>query len=134
LTINSKVELSGKGVGFYLANDVTAVTINGNANVSLTAPDSGAMAGMLFAMQPGADDLISAKINGGSDLVLEGTIYLTGGDLEISGNSATISSAMRIVADSITLSGTSKLSFTAQPDEFGNPLGEQFLTMVRLIK
>lgn len=134
LTINSKVDLSGEGVAFYLANDVTAVTINGTANVSLTAPDSGAMAGMLFAMEPGADDLISAKINGGSDLVLEGTLYLKSGDLEISGNSATLSSAMRIVADSVTLSGTSKLSFTAQPDEFGNPLGEQFLTMVRLIK
>ena len=134
LAIHSKVELTGENVGFYLANDVTAVTINGTANVSLLAADTGDMANMLFAMEPGADDLISVKINGGADLVLEGTIYLATGELEISGNSATMSSAMRIVADSVTLSGTSKLSFTAQTDEFGNPLGEEFISIVRLIK
>lgn len=134
LTINSKVELTGDGVGFYLTNDVTAVTINGNANVSLSAPDSGTMDGLLFAMEPGAESLIAAKINGGSGLNLEGTIYLADGELEISGDSATMSAGMQIIADSINLSGTSKLSFTAQTDEFGNPLNDEFLTIVRLIK
>ncbi|MEX2481329.1 MAG: pilus assembly protein TadG-related protein [Gammaproteobacteria bacterium] len=141
LTINSKANVSGENVGFHLASDVTSMTINGAADVTLSAQDSGPMANKLVAMEPLASgiqpdkkDLISAKINGGSELDLTGMVYLPTATLDISGNSTNSYMATQVLAYSIKLSGTSHLSFKEQLDEFGNPVGPEFVTLVRLIK
>lgn len=141
LTINSKATVTGEEVGFHLSSDVTAVTINGASEVTLSAPTDGDMEGKLIAMEPlpdGAeptkDDLISAKINGGADLGLAGTIYLPTSTLDIAGNSTTLSSAAQIIAYSVKLSGTSELSLKVQVDEYGNPIGGSFASAIRLIK
>jgi Flp pilus assembly protein TadG len=141
LSINSKVELTGSKVGFFIGEDVSSVTINGAATVTLTPPDSGEMKDKLIAMAPVENvtdltkkDLISAKINGGSDLDLTGTIYLPSATLDFSGNSTTKSMATQIIANSVTVTGTSNLKFKEQLDEFGNPIGPQFVTAVTLIK
>jgi hypothetical protein len=141
LSINSKVELTGSKVGFFIGEDVSSVTINGAATVTLTPPDSGAMKDKLIAMAPVENvtdltkkDLISAKINGGSDLDLTGTIYLPSAALDVSGNSTTKSMATQIIANSVKLTGTSNLKFKEQLDEFGNPIGPEFVTAVTLIK
>jgi hypothetical protein len=117
------------------------VTINGAAAVTLSPPVSGEMKDKLIAMAPVENatdltkkDLISAKINGGSLLDLTGTIYLPSASLDISGNSTSDSMASQIIANSVTLSGTSTLKFKEQLDEFGNPIGPEFVTIVRLIK
>jgi Flp pilus assembly protein TadG len=141
LSINSKVELTGSKVGFFIHEDVSSVTINGAATTTLTPPDSGAMKDKLIAMAPVENvtdltkkDLISAKINGGSDLNLTGTIYLPSAALDVSGNSTTDSMATQIIANSVKLTGTSNLKFKEQLDEFGNPIGPEFVTVVKLIK
>jgi Flp pilus assembly protein TadG len=141
LSINSKVSLTGSNVGFFIGEDVSSVTINGAATVTLTPPDSGAMKDKLIAMAPvenvkdlAKKDLISAKINGGSDLDLTGTIYLPSATLDFSGNSTTKSMATQIIANSVKLTGTSNLKFKEQLDEFGNPIGPEFVTAVTLIK
>lgn len=141
LSINSKVEITGSNVGFFIGEDVSSVTINGAATVTLTPPASGAMKDKLIAMAPvenvtdlAKKDLISAKINGGSDLDLTGTIYLPSATLDFSGNSTTKSMATQIIANSVKLTGTSNLKFKEQLDEFGNPIGPEFVTAVTLIK
>jgi hypothetical protein len=141
LTINSKGDITGTEVGFYIGEDVPSVTINGAADVTLSPPVSGEMKDKLIAMAPVENatdltktDLISAKINGGSLLDLTGTIYLPSASLDISGNSAEDSIASQIIANSVNLSGTSTLKFKEQLDEFGNPIGPEFVTVVRLIK
>jgi Flp pilus assembly protein TadG len=141
LTINSKGDITGAEVGFLIGDDVSSVTINGAADVTLTPPDSGEMKHKLIAMAPveGATeftkkDLISAKINGGSLLDLTGTIYLPSASLDISGNSSSDSMASQVIANSVKLSGTSNLMFKEQLDEFGNPIGPAFVTVVKLIK
>jgi len=141
LTINSKGNITGTEVGFYIGEDVPSITINGTADVTLTPPTSGEMKDKLIAMAPVENateltktDLITAKINGGSLLDLAGTIYLPGAALEISGNSSDDSMGSQIIANSVKLSGTSTLSFKEQLDEFGNPIGAEFVTVVKLIK
>ena len=140
LTINSKANVSGAGVGFYLASDVTSATINGASNVTLSAyNDAGysPLDGKLFAMEatdPDEHDPISVKINGGTGLDLTGTIYVPTGDLTISGYSSTVSMAAQIIAHSVTLTGVSHLSFELEVDEDGNPIGPEFVTVVKLIK
>jgi Flp pilus assembly protein TadG len=141
LTINSKGAVTGTKVGFFIGEDVASVTINGATNVTLTPPESGAMKDMLIAMEPvenatelTKNDLISAKINGGSLLDLTGTIYLPSASLDISGNSTSDSMGSQIIANSVKLTGTSNLKFKEQLDEFGNPIGPKFVTIVKLIK
>ncbi len=141
LSINSKVTLTGAGVGFHLGPNVSAVTINGAATVSLSAPTDGPMNGVLVSMDPlpsgtelAKKDLISAKINGGADLALSGTVYLPSAALDFSGNSTTLSVPTQIIAYSVKLSGTSALKVEVPVDESGNPIGPEFTTVVRLIK
>ena len=141
LSINSKVTLTGEGVGFHIGADVSSVTINGDATVSLSAPTDGPMKGVLVSMDPlpsgtelDKNELISAKINGGSELGLSGTVYLPSAALDVSGNSTTLSVPTQIIAYSVKLSGTSALKVEVPVDEFGNPIGSEFMTIVRLIK
>ncbi len=140
VTINSKADLTGHGVGFYLGRNVKSFTINGGSDVDLSAYDdegNSPMDGKLVAMEavdPDADDLITVKINGGSGLDLAGTIYLPTGELEIAGKAATGSIASLILAHSIKLSGVATLNFEQQLDKFGNPIGPEFVTVVKLIK
>ena len=141
LTINSKGDITGTKVGFFIGEDVSSITINGSAEVTLTPPTTGEMKDKLIAMAPVPNaaeltktDLISAKINGGSLLDLTGTIYLPSASLDISGNSSSDSMGSQVIANSVKLSGTSNLRFKEQLDEFGNPIGPEFVTIVKLIK
>lgn len=141
VSINSKVTLTGEGVGFHIGPNVSSVTINGAATVSLSAPTDGPMKGVLVAMDPlpqgtelNKNELISAKINGGSELALSGTVYLPSAALDVSGNSTTLSVPTQIIAYSVKLSGTSALKVEVPVDESGNPIGSEFMTIVRLIK
>jgi Flp pilus assembly protein TadG len=139
VTINSKADLTGHGVGFYLGRDVKSFTINGGSDVDLSAydeADNSPMDGKLVAMEavdPDLDELIAVKINGGSGLDLAGTIYLPTGELEIAGNSATGSIASLILAHSIKLSGVATLNFE-QDLKDGVPVGPEFVTAVKLVK
>ena len=137
VSVNSKLSITGSEVGFHIGEDVSAVTINGGTSVSLTAPTSGEMEGMLVAMDPlpaGTElqkkDLISATINGGSDLSISGTVYVPSAALNVSGNSTTLSIPTKIIAYSVELSGTSKLKIEVP----AGANGPEFMTIVRLIK
>lgn len=133
LKINSKVELTGSEVGFYLANTVTAVTINGAATVSLSAPTSGAMAGVLIAMQPGASTQLSADITGTASLYLNGTVYLPQANLELAGTSSTVLAPVtQVLAYSVNMKGTSNLRFQSDFEAAGFPILGKFASDVRL--
>ena len=137
VSINSKATLTGAGVGFHIGESVSSVTINGASTVSLSAPMDGPMKGLIISMDPqpsGTElrkrDLISATINGGANLELAGTMYLPSAAVDLSGNSTTLSTPSQIMAYSVKLSGTSKLSIKV-PDDSNGP---QFMTIVRLIR
>jgi Flp pilus assembly protein TadG len=120
LDITSKLDLTGLKVGFYLSKSVTDVTINGSANVNLTADDQGPMAGLVIAMQPGSPSITTATINGTASLYLQGSVYLPTSDIALSGTSATILSPVtQLIGYSINLQGTSNLTFKADFDAGG---------------
>lgn len=137
VSINAKATITGDGVGFHIGENVSLVTINGATTVSLSAPTDGPMEGLLISMDPqpsgtelSKSDLISATINGGAELALAATMYLPSASMDLSGNSTTLSTPSQIMAYSVKLSGTSKLSIKV-PDD---PDGAEFMTIVRLIK
>lgn len=104
-SLSVKGDISGTGVTFYMADG--AVTVNGSAAMAISAPQSGAYAGMLF-MAP-ETNTSAHNFNGTGTTELNGYLYFPKGDLSYSGNNSTSSTCMRIVADTITMTGNSFL-------------------------
>jgi Flp pilus assembly protein TadG len=80
---NAKV--AGDHVGFFLSGAGSEFNFNGRAQVSLTAPKSGAMAGLLFFQSRGGGER-KHRISASKVDKLVGTIYLANGHLRIDPN------------------------------------------------
>lgn len=98
---------TGAGGATFIVQGTIDVTGSG----TLAAPSSGTYSGILF-YQPGSSSAQQAdKINGGSNLILTGAIYLPGGNLTFNGNNASGSTAcIEIVAYTTTFSGSSSVT------------------------
>ncbi|TIW06446.1 MAG: pilus assembly protein, partial [Mesorhizobium sp.] len=84
------------------------ITVNGNGSLSLSAPQTGDYAGML--MMSARANASSHLFNGNGATDLNGVLYFPYGDLTYNGNNnGTSSSCMRIVADTIKMSGNSNI-------------------------
>ncbi len=115
LTVLNNDSLTGENVTFFLMGGAE-VKINGGANINLTAKTSGDYAGMLiYSEASSTGDWI---IGGGNDIKLIGIVYNPGGHVDYHGNNATTGECLRLVADTIRITGTS--SFKSECDiEFG---------------
>lgn len=104
-------ELTGTDVTIFLLNDGTdqsSLDISANSLVDLAAPTSGTYAGILIYQS--ADNDSTMKLNGGADSDLQGYIYSPSGLIDFAGNNGTTGSqCLRLVADTINLTGTSDL-------------------------
>ncbi len=99
LSITGNTVAIGNGVTFYITSDqgngnpqYGTFKIAGTAKVDFHAPDSGAYEGMLFWQDRNAPDkpTLYADIEGTSDSVFEGTIYLANNEMKYAGtNTAT---------------------------------------------
>lgn len=103
--LDIKGTVTGEGVVFYIKNG--SVTVNGNASLSLSAPTTGEYAGMLFISD--ALNTSSHIFNGNGATDLNGYLYFPKGDLTYVGNNSTSSNCLRIVADTVEMSGNSTL-------------------------
>ncbi len=113
LTINGNANVTGNGVTIILTgtgSNVGNITVNGTANLDLTAPSSGTYEGILLYQDRDAPTSGNNKINGGSTNTLNGTIYFPNQEIEFSGNSANASSCLRMVARLIEFRGNSGMS------------------------
>lgn len=114
-----KCNCSGdQGVTFVLtsrgnANQIGAVTINGNSTINLRAPSAASdpFQGILIYQDRRAPANASSTINGGSNIVLNGALYFPSTQLNWNGNNATAgaSTCMEIVARTVNFSGNSAL-------------------------
>lgn len=104
-SLSIKGTISGTGVTVFMKDG--GITINGNASVALSAPETGDYAGMVF--MSAADNASAQKFNGGGTTLLDGYLYFPKGDLTYSGNNSTSSTCLRMVADTITMTGSSVL-------------------------
>lgn len=104
-SLSIKGTISGTGVTIFMADG--GVSVNGSASLSLSAPTSGDHAGILFWSARSNTSANSFNGNGATDL--NGYLYFPRGALTYNGNNATNSTCMRIVADTIKMTGSSHL-------------------------
>lgn len=115
LTILNNDSLSGEEVTFFLMGGAE-IKINGSAEVDLKAKTSGPYAGMLFYSEQGTSGLWT--VGGGNDIKIQGILYNPGGHIDYHGNNSVTGECLRVVADTIRVTGTS--SFVSECDtEFG---------------
>lgn len=115
-TSNANASFSGDGVTIILtataAADVGNVNLNGGASADLTAPTSGDYKGILFYQdQNAASDSSSNanQFNGGTDLNLDGVIYIPNQAITFNGGAAANPACLQIVARKVTFSGNSDI-------------------------
>jgi Flp pilus assembly protein TadG len=107
----SNTTMKGTNVGFYLTGSNAIITFGGLSNISLTAPNSGGMAGLLFWEDKAVLPLQTHSIQSNNARLLLGTIYLPQGILSISSNTpvADQSAYTIIVARRLSLSSKPNL-------------------------
>ncbi|HLK49288.1 MAG TPA: pilus assembly protein TadG-related protein [Bryobacteraceae bacterium] len=117
--------ISGTNVFFYNTFGQTdkgnqaygAININANSTVSLTAPATGAYAGILFFDDRSAPTGNPDNYGGGSTAVYQGVIYNPKNGVVMYGNSSTDTQYTMVVADYVTLQGTTAFNnnYTSLP-------------------
>jgi hypothetical protein len=121
-TVNSQAHLTGEGVTIILTGDdpkdVATVKLAGGADLDLRAPTAAedpTWKNILFFQDPmGATS--ESNIAGGSDLQLDGIIYMPGGDLSFTGNSGQHADCLLMVANQVTFAGTTSLDNNCSAD------------------
>lgn len=78
--------IQGENVGIFLTGPLSTLTLTGSSTVSLTAPKTGVMAGMLFFEDPNAPVSTYHTISSNNARRLVGTIYLPQSKLLIQGD------------------------------------------------
>jgi Flp pilus assembly protein TadG len=103
----------GGGVFIYNTSsdgsDYADISFTGNGTIELEAMTTGDYAGVLFFNDRDADSGTDFSIGGTSTTALSGAIYFPEHDVSYAGTSSQASSCIQIIADTITLSGTSEV-------------------------
>jgi type VI protein secretion system component Hcp len=113
-TVSGNARVIGSGVTIFNTSDgggrFGTVAVSGHATVNLTAPTSGADAGILIFQD--RSDLNALSMSGNARLTLSGTIYAAHATLGVSGQTVIMSTAapVSIVVDKLTLSGGARVT------------------------
>lgn len=105
LKINAGANITGTGVTFYLTNGAT-VSMNGSATVTLSAPSTGAYAGLVFYGDRTQATAVN-KINGNATSNITGAIYFPSQEVDFLGNFSGAGGCTQVVADTIYYTGSS---------------------------
>ena len=113
-TQNSNSFIVGNGVTFYNTYGTTTnsgtytyspINLSANSGVTLTAPNTGAYAGILIFEDRGAAENYDTY-GGGSTAVYQGVIYAPHADITMYGNSSVNCKYTMVVANTVSLVGT----------------------------
>ena len=104
-SLSIKGVITGTGVTIFMENG--GITVNGSASISLSAPQEGPYAGILFMSSHSNTSAHLFNGNGATDL--NGVLYFPSSEVTYLGNNATTTTCMRIVADTIVMSGSSNI-------------------------
>lgn len=83
LLVNDTASIAGEDVGFYLTGSNARFEFATDTTISLAAPKSGVMAGLLFQESPSQSTSVTHLIYSDNARKLLGTIYLPRGNLRI---------------------------------------------------
>jgi hypothetical protein len=116
--LNANADITGSGVIFYLTNGAT-IQFNGNATMDLSAPTSGTYQGVLF-FSDRTQTNATQSFNGTAQSKLTGALYFPTQHVEKNGNFSGANGCMKIVADTVTLSGNSNIQATCPGTGLGD--------------
>lgn len=116
-TISGQQPLTGHGV--VIRMDSGKVTINGGANIDLTAPTSGPYAGLLIYLP--MSNTSPVDISGNGSLNLVGSILAPASDITLSGGSGTTALHTQAIGFTVTLTGSSELDIVYNSGEQYKP-------------
>jgi hypothetical protein len=110
-SVNGGGTVQGTGVTLVFTsksgNNIGSATINGNANVNLTAPTSGDTRGIVIFGDRRIPTGTTFKFNGGASQYLGGAIYVPTGAIQFSGGIGSGTSCTQIIGDTVTFTGNS---------------------------
>lgn len=86
LIVADQARITGEGTGFYLVGSGARFTFASGTTISLRAPVSGPLAGLLFFEAREQGETLVHEINSDNARMLLGTIYLPQGELRIDAN------------------------------------------------
>jgi len=114
-SINGGTTLSGNGVTIILTsstgNNYATASINGGANVTLSAPTNGTYSGLAFYQDRSAPDNTASSFNGGSTMNITGALYFPTGALSFNGgNSLNNPSCTQIIGWTLSFNGGSNVT------------------------
>jgi Putative Flp pilus-assembly TadE/G-like len=103
--VSNTASVTGENTGIFFTGDNSTMTLDPDSTISLTAPKSGVMAGILFFEDRDAKKGRQFRIASNNAHVLLGTIYLSRGRLLIDANApvADNSAYTAIIADNLQL-------------------------------
>jgi hypothetical protein len=118
LQVNGGSSLSGTGVTLVFTSsnghNYASASINGGANINLTAPTTGPTAGIVLFGDRNMTIGTSFSLNGGSSEVFGGAIYLPRASVSFSGGAASTNGCLQMVADTITFVGNANFAINCR--------------------
>lgn len=112
LSVSGNATITGSGVTLVFTGSGSkwgTASIGSNAIVDLTAPTSGATQGIVMYGDRSMPAGTTFNLTGGGTQNFGGAIYLPKANLSFSGGNGTNTSCTKIVADTLTFTGTSNL-------------------------
>src|SRR3954470_9878045 len=110
LTVNGGATLTGKGVTIVFTSSTSknwpTASINGGATINLTPPTEGPTAGVVMFGDRNSPVGTPFSFNGGASQYLGGAVYFPTGALTYAGGAGTSSSCTKLIADTITFTGS----------------------------
>jgi Flp pilus assembly protein TadG len=110
LDVAGSATLTGTNVTLVFTNqgsNYATATINGGADVQLTAPTSGTYQGIVIFGDRNMPTGTTFKFNGGGQEQFGGAIYLPKGQVQWAGGANNANSCTQLIADTVTFTGTS---------------------------
>ena len=125
LNATGNVTLTGSGVTFYNTFNTASgypyspINLTGNLPMTLSAPTSGPLQGMLFFQDRNAPTGKTESITGNSTSNFTGAVYFPNSTVTYTGNSGASTQDIAIVADKVNLVGNASLQ--ANPNNPASP-------------
>lgn len=126
--VNSNASISGSGVTIFLASG-SQVSMNGNADVNLSAPTAGTYSGILFFGDRNATSG-SNTFNGDASSKLTGDLYFPTQHVSYLGNFSGINGCTQIIADTVQWSGNATVGVNCAAQGMQNIPARQAVKLV----
>lgn len=133
LSLNAGASLSGTGVVFVMTNqsspfdpnNVGGLSLNGSAQISLSAPTAGTYAGVLIAGDPRANTSNGASwtVAGNASSFFQGAFYSPNNAISFNGTSGMNTNCTFFVAKTVSFGGNASLADSCPANSGANDFG-----------